>query len=116
MAFSISKWRQLLARLGAEFAIVVLGVTIALWADGWVAERSDRAEEFARLQALHHNVEGTLAKLRAARDNAAAATDALRELATLKPQDRTNSEAVDLLRHGFFTARRERLRRSEEFR
>jgi len=30
----IDNWRGHLGRLGAEVSVVVLGVTIALWADG----------------------------------------------------------------------------------
>ena len=64
---------------------MVLGVTIALWADGWVAKRNDHLEETARLYALQENVEDTLAELRGARDNAAGAADTLRELVSFHP-------------------------------
>lgn len=97
-------WRDLLGRLGAEFAVVVLGVTIALWADGWVAERSDRAVEAARLGALVDNVSVTLAELRAARDHAAGAADAMRALVSLRQQDQPNDEVDDLLRFAFLYA------------
>ena len=39
---------------------MVLGVSVALWADNWVAERSDRQKENARLIALRDNVYETL--------------------------------------------------------
>jgi len=74
------KWQELFLRLSAEFAIVVLGVTIALWADSWVANRGDREEEIARLHALQDNVTETLEDLRDERDNAVDAAGALRQL------------------------------------
>ena len=78
----------------------MLGVTIALWADGWVAERSDRAEELARLEVLQDNVVGTLAELACERDTAQGAVEALRGLATL-PEDGLPPRGVDeLLRYG----------------
>ncbi|MEL7372957.1 MAG: hypothetical protein AAGJ36_00710, partial [Pseudomonadota bacterium] len=46
-------------RLIAELAIIVLGVLIALWADGWVADRQDRKKEAARIAALRDNVVAT---------------------------------------------------------
>jgi hypothetical protein len=95
-------WRGLLGRLGAEFAVVVLGVTIALWADGWVADRRDRAVEVARLVALQDNVSGTLAKLREASDNAAEAAAALRELVSLQQHDLHDDDVLKLLLSGLF--------------
>ena len=100
MVDKLSNWRELLGRLTAEFAIVVLGVTIALWADGWVTERGDRAEEVARLDALDDNVQRTLTELLAARDNAAGAAAALRKLVSLQEHDRRDVEAEELLRYG----------------
>jgi hypothetical protein len=43
---------RLLARLSAELVVIVLGVLIALWADGWVAERADRRVEASRIAVL----------------------------------------------------------------
>jgi hypothetical protein len=48
MIDKLNKWRGLLGQLAAEIVVVVVGVTIALWADGWVAERSDRTVEIGR--------------------------------------------------------------------
>ena len=96
----LNKWRALSGRLAAEFAIVALGVTIALWADGWVANRSDRAEEIARLHALQDNVTETLGELNIADDNASGAARALRELASPKHSDHNNEDVEDLLRYG----------------
>ena len=97
-----TKSRDLIGRLGAELAIVVLGVTIALWADGWVTNRSDRAEESARLYALLDNVEESLEDLDSARDNAAGAAEALRELASPESHGRNHDALVTHLRYGFF--------------
>ena len=96
----IDNWRESLGRLGAEVSVVVLGVTIALWADGWVAERNDRAVETSRLSALQDNVSVTLADLRNARDNAGGAAAALRELVSLQRDDRNDGEIGELLRYG----------------
>jgi hypothetical protein len=56
MVDTFSKWRGILVRLVAELVIIVTGVTIALWADTWVTGRDDRADETARLFALHFGV------------------------------------------------------------
>lgn len=39
--------RSVAGRLLAEFVGIVLGVWIALWGEGWVADRTDRATETA---------------------------------------------------------------------
>ena len=96
----MADWRKLSARLGAEFAIVVLGVTIALWADGWVAERSDRAKERARLEALQVNVTSTLADLADELDNLAGAMDALRKISSPDEFELADSEWLFILRYG----------------
>ena len=80
MSIDSSKWREMGGRLLAEFAIVVLGVTIALWADGWVAERGARAQERARLVALSDNIEKTITELRDERASASEAVDGMRRL------------------------------------
>ena len=95
----IDNWRKNLWRLGAEVSVVVLGVTIALWADGWVAERNDRSVEASRLSALQDNVSVTLAGLSKARDNAGGAAAALRELVSLQRDDRNDDEIGELLRY-----------------
>ena len=100
MIVKIDNWRGSLGRLGAEVAVVVLGVTIALWADGWVAERNDRAVETARLGALQDNVNVTLTDLREARDNAGGAAAALRKLLSVPQHDRHDDEVEELLRYG----------------
>ncbi len=60
MTAAASQWRQWIGRAAAELAIVVLGVSVALWADNWAAERNDREKEAARLVALRDNVVETL--------------------------------------------------------
>jgi len=74
------EWWGFVPKLLAEFAIVVLGVTLALWADSWVSDRSDREDEQARLTALQENIEVTLRDLRAERENALGAAEVLRGL------------------------------------
>lgn len=101
MIDKLNKWRGLLGQLAAEIVVVVVGVTIALWADGWVAERSDRAVETARLIALQDNVNVSLTRLGEARDNAAGAAEALHELASLEHRDRGHDKVKELLRYGF---------------
>ena len=75
--------RRVAGRLLAEFVVIVLGVWIALWAEGWAADRRERAMETARLRALSENVSQSLEALRSERENAAGAADALRELIVL---------------------------------
>lgn len=104
MVDKLRNWRRPLGRLAAELIVVVLGVTIALWADAWVAERKDRAVETARLVALQDNVEVSLTELSEARDNAAGAADALLKLALLERRDHRDDEVIQLLRHGFLYA------------
>lgn len=92
--------RKLAARLVAEFGVVVLGVTIALWADGWIAERRDRTVETARLRALQDNIAESLAALRSARDEAEGAGAALRLLVTRPHSDWDPEELQDAVLYG----------------
>lgn len=94
------KWRGVLIRSAAEVAIVVLGVTIALWADGWVSDRHDRAQERARLIALQDNVLVTLERLNAARQNSVGAADALRILSSVQQGEQVDAQSLDALRYG----------------
>lgn len=43
-------------RLAAEFAVIVIGVLVALAVDQWVSARSDRVSEFEYVQALSRDV------------------------------------------------------------
>ena len=90
-------WRQPLVRLAAEFSIVVLGVTIALWADSWVAQRKDHAKEIVRLHALLDNVKETLADLRDERNNSTGAAGAL--LSLVSRSEVTDEELRGQLRY-----------------
>jgi hypothetical protein len=83
-----------------EVALIVVGVTIALWADAWVTSRGDRAQELARLHALHDNIENTIADLRVDRELLSGAVDALRKLASLKTDEQDSNAIRDMLRYG----------------
>ena len=50
----------MVGKAAAELAIVVVGVTLALWADDWASERADRENEQSRLVALRDNIDETL--------------------------------------------------------
>ncbi|MEL6948537.1 MAG: hypothetical protein AAGM16_00250 [Pseudomonadota bacterium] len=70
----------LAVRLLAELAIIVLGVLIALWADGWVSDRQDRKKEAARIAALRDNVVATRERLTAAIEDTDQVAGALRDI------------------------------------
>ena len=92
------RWKEMAVKAAAELAIVVVGVTLALWADDWVSERESRSLEQARLRALADNVDQTLIEIRRDLDAAVDAADALRRLITeehLPPE-----EQIDLVRYG----------------
>ncbi len=61
---------SLAARLIAELGIIILGVLIALWADGWVSDRQDRDKEAARIAALRDNVVATRERIVRSREMA----------------------------------------------
>jgi hypothetical protein len=71
--------------MAAEFAVVVLGVTLALWADDWASERSDRAEEAARLVALRANIDETIVDVRTHLDEVVEAAVHLRDIVEQSP-------------------------------
>lgn len=97
----LRRLRGLAKRTLGELAVIVLGVTVALWADGWVAEHNDRVEETARVRALLENVNATLERVRDARVQADSAAAALRQLAT--PQAVSGEADTErLLLVGFF--------------
>ncbi|HSM62252.1 MAG TPA: hypothetical protein VK849_15695 [Longimicrobiales bacterium] len=97
-----TRLRRFALRLAAEFGVVVLGVTVALWADGWAAEHRERAVETARLHALRGNVESTLAGLRRFRQEAEDVAEGLRGLASLPSTDRDAGQLVGAVGWGFF--------------
>lgn len=102
IAGSRNTLKGLAGRLAAEFCVVVLGITTALWADGWVAARADRAVEAARLVALYDNVSVTLEELHSAQTAAADASEALRQLVSLDQANVDDAEVERLLLSGFF--------------
>lgn len=95
-----SRARRLAGRLFAEFVVIVLGVWIALWAEGWVAERNNRAVEAARLRALSENIHQTLEAVRSEQENAAGASQALRELISLSEVSNDHSGILGALSYG----------------
>lgn len=95
-------FRSIATRAAAELAVIILGVTIALSADSWVARKNDRAVEKARLQALSENIGQTLGALRSEMVNSDSAVAALRELATTAPRDWTSTAVERALMRGFF--------------
>jgi hypothetical protein len=70
------KW-SLPARLGVELAVIVVGVLLALWADGWVADRADRKEEASRVAALRENIVATRDRLNLALEQSVSVREAL---------------------------------------
>jgi len=67
--------------MGAELSVIVLGVLIALWADGWVEERAERRIEANRVEALGDNVAATRARLQEAIEEARDSQEALATIA-----------------------------------
>ena len=93
---------SLATRLLAELAVIVLGVLIALWADGWVADRADRRVEASRVEALRDNVVATRTRLVEAREEATDAAEALQEIARWTSPDQAIEEGGTVLRGMFF--------------
>ena len=93
-----NRWQQLALKAGAELAIVVVGVTLALWADDWASERGRRALEQTRLQALSENVDQTLAELHGDRADATAAASAIRGL--INGKEMSVNESREAIRFG----------------
>jgi len=73
-----------LARLSGELLVIVVGVLIALWADGWVTQRGMQQVEAARIEALRLNLTETIARVAAARAEAEQASETLRALASTR--------------------------------
>lgn len=80
MTVMSNRWRRLLAQPLAELAIIVAGVTIALWADDWATSRDQQLEEQARLVALQVNVNHMIETLELEIKNAKGAETALRNV------------------------------------
>lgn len=106
MTDTASLWRQWIGRALAELAIVVLGVTLALWADDWVADRNDRDIEQARLHALRDNIDETLEDVRriqAESDDAIAELRSLIDIAVAADDERREQIRTGLLYVPMFT-------------
>ena len=101
MASINKRWHEFVGRIGIEFLIVVLGVTVALWADSWVADRADRDKETARLHGLLDNISSTLIDLRAERENASGAADAMRRLVLHGEKPVPENELGGMLQYAF---------------
>lgn len=56
MKNSATRWHVRLLRLGGELVVIVVGVLIALSADGWVELRQERQAEIGHLRALHEDL------------------------------------------------------------
>jgi hypothetical protein len=93
-------WRPSAARLVGELVIIVLGVLIALWADGWVQERAEREVEASRIVALGDNVSATRARLAEARSEAEGAAEALRQIALWEVVPELDRETERVLLEG----------------
>jgi len=94
--FSGTSWKH----AAAEVALIVVGVTIALWADAWVGERRDAQRENARLTALYADTEETLKTISTAHIEASDAAEVLREVLRLRPPYEPYADTSGLLRHG----------------
>ncbi len=94
--FSGTNWKH----AAAELALIVIGVTIALWADAWMGDRQDSHRENARLRALYTDTEETLVAISAARRDVSDAAVALRNILSLQPPYEPHNETLKLLRHG----------------
>jgi len=94
--FSGSNWKH----AAIEVALIVVGITIALWADTWVGERRDSLRETARLTALYADTEKTLAAISEIYEETSDAATALRRILSLRPPYESERHTLNLLRHG----------------
>ena len=94
--FSGSNWKH----AAAEVALIVIGITIALWADTWLGERRDAHREAARLTALYADTEKTLAAIAKMHQETSDAANALRNILDLQPPHQYDRQTLDILRHG----------------
>jgi hypothetical protein len=94
-------WKRLAARAMAELAVVVLGVSIALWADSRVSLHDRRAVESARLEALSVNVDDTLGDLRSYADETREVVAALRDVLTFRDRPGPRDTMLRTIRDGF---------------
>jgi hypothetical protein len=94
--------RMVVLRLAAELGIVVLGVSIALWADGWTTDRREREVESARLVALQGDLIRTLEEVGQTREYSDSVADGLRQLVGFTYVDGEDDAVMEALRTGFF--------------
>lgn len=90
-------WQVPAVRLGSELAVIILGVLVALWADGWVQQSAGRRVEASRIVALGDNVSATRARLAEALDDAESAAAALRVIASWEAVPELDEGTEDLL-------------------
>ncbi len=86
--------RSLALRLAAELGVIVLGVWIALWADGWAADRNGRRTEAARLEALGENIQQTRTVLAEEYDATLGAAEALQALTAVDDETLSRDRAA----------------------
>ena len=94
------RWQEMAGKAAAELAIVVVGVTLALWADDWASERADREEETSRLAALRTNIAETVADVDEHLQEAEQAMENLRAIVTEEPA--SANELRDRIAWGMF--------------
>lgn len=94
--FSGSSWKH----AAAEVALIVVGITIALWADALIGERRDAQRENARLTALYADAESSLAAISKLHQETSDAAVALRKILRLQPPYESDEQILDVLRHG----------------
>ena len=75
-------WRAPATRFAGELTVIILGVLVALWADGWVQQRAEHRVESSRIVALGDNVAATRERLTTALSEAEFASSSLREIAS----------------------------------
>jgi hypothetical protein len=97
----VTSVRPAAARVVGELTIIVLGVLIALWADGCAQERADRTIEESRIVALQENVSATAAALAEARVEAQQAAQALREIAYWEDLPAPSRQSEEVILQGF---------------
>jgi hypothetical protein len=97
-----ARLRMVVLRLAAELGIVVLGVSIALWADGWSTDRREREVESARLVALQGDLIRTLEEVSQTRESADSVAGALRQLVGFTYVDGDDDAVSEAVRYGFF--------------
>lgn len=93
-------WRASAARLGGELTVIILGVLIALWADGWVQRSAERRVESSRIVALRDNVAATRSRLSSALEDARRAAEALGRVARWEDWPDLDGDVEDLLLQG----------------